>query len=158
MRQHDIDTDDYELDHDETAEHAEPTGSEQSGLPARRAGREITARERHRAFHLPTRAEQAASWAGWHLPELTGIGLPALAAHLTTPWFGLLSAATGVAWGVQAVRHAADQRRQRQRAEQARQQRHAAVPASTESGTESAAPESGQPDDDGGRVIGEEGA
>lgn len=47
----------------------------------------------------PRRAERAASWLGWHVPELSGIGLP-LAGMAVSPWTATVSVLTGAVWAV----------------------------------------------------------
>lgn len=55
--------------------------------------------EQDRMSQEPRRAERAASWLGWHVPELSGIGLP-LAGMAVSPWTATVSALTGAVWAV----------------------------------------------------------
>lgn len=51
----------------------------------------------------PTRLGEAVSWAGWHMPELAGVLVPAGFAVLT-PWALLVAGLVAAGWAVFEVR------------------------------------------------------
>lgn len=55
---------------------------------------------------LPDRAVRVASWVGWHLPEITGVTVPAVAAVTLTPWAWLASGLVAAGWTAHGVRAA----------------------------------------------------
>lgn len=79
---------------------AEQYNSEQREiLPAWRVDRSVP-------VPVPDRATRVASWVGWHLPELAGVTVPAVAAVAVSPWAWLVSGAVGAGWTVHTVRQA----------------------------------------------------
>lgn len=55
---------------------------------------------------LPDRAVRVASWVGWHLPEITGVTVPAVAAVTLTPWAWVASGLVAVGWTAHDLRAA----------------------------------------------------
>jgi hypothetical protein len=53
---------------------------------------------------VPDRATRVVSWIGWHLFEIGGVTVPAVAAVVVSPWVWLVSGAVGAGWTVHAVR------------------------------------------------------
>lgn len=64
-------------------------------------------REQHMAQQR--RSERVTSWIGWHVPELSGIGLP-LAGMAVSPWTATVSVVTGAVWAVAEWRQRHQQR------------------------------------------------
>jgi hypothetical protein len=71
-------------------------------------GRELVMRRADDASMpgLPDRAAQVATWFGWHLFEIGGVSVPAVAAVTVTPWAWLVSTVVGAGWTVHEVRTA----------------------------------------------------
>lgn len=50
------------------------------------------------------RTDQVASWLGWHLGELVGVGVPLVLAITVSGWFGVASMVVLAAWVVHELR------------------------------------------------------
>ena len=55
---------------------------------------------------LPDRAVRVASWIGWHLLELTGVTVPAMAAVTLTPWAWVACGLVTAGWTAHDLRAA----------------------------------------------------
>jgi|SRR5699024_3163620 len=59
---------------------------------------ETAGRERDRMESTSSRTDRAVRWAGWHLPELSGVTLPLAGAWAFSPWCAVLSGLIGLGW------------------------------------------------------------
>lgn len=85
--------------------------SEQNPTPPALPRAELTPPAQQVVNGEVTRTDRVVSWIGWHIGELTGVGLPALAAITVNGWIGIVSGVVAAGWGAHEARVVSAQRR-----------------------------------------------